>query len=165
MPENSTREDLMQSYATMNQMRNVVYHMVKFMMEKGIKENDIIIRLKRMGKNIAATEATLFKIQKSEPDLMIKQIYSDVLDSKVTITTEQNPASNSVIYTIEDKKCALCKYRREDISVSPGELIPSMVSELLSMNGVKVLNYKVVHSRTLGDLSCVHSYEVVKEEI
>ena len=50
---NYTREELVQSDATMNQLRNAIYHLERFMKLNGI--TDIRERLRRMGKNIAHT--------------------------------------------------------------------------------------------------------------
>jgi phosphoribosyl-ATP pyrophosphohydrolase len=50
MPENYIVDDLVNKTSAMNQMRNIVYHLIKFMQEKNIKNSEIDRKLKRMGK-------------------------------------------------------------------------------------------------------------------
>ncbi|MHA1729182.1 MAG: hypothetical protein ACTSWY_10675 [Promethearchaeota archaeon] len=158
---NITREELVGTNATMNQLRNMIYHLIKFMDKKiGIEKKELIYRLRRMGKNIAKTEATLFKFEEKTPKMIIKTIYRNILGSKVFVSNN----FGSDLFTVEDKNCCVCKYHREDISVSPCELINSMVSELLVESGLKVINSAVKQSVALGAQSCIHSYQIQPKE-
>ncbi|MHA1471919.1 MAG: hypothetical protein ACTSQW_02340, partial [Promethearchaeota archaeon] len=56
---NLTREELIQSDATMNQMRNMVYHLERFMKINGVSETRE--KLRRMGRNIARTYIKYWK--------------------------------------------------------------------------------------------------------
>ena len=50
---NYTKGDIFQAEATMNQMRNAIYHLARFMEKNG--KTDQVKRLRRMGRNIART--------------------------------------------------------------------------------------------------------------
>ncbi|MCP4762402.1 MAG: hypothetical protein GY870_11525 [archaeon] len=157
---NYTREELVGKTATSNQMRNNIYHLVKFMMDNGVNENEIRLRLKRMGKNIAETQNTIFKVTESNIELVINKIYDKILGSKVTITKSVN--NEGTTYIIEDEKCPLCKYHRVDISVPPCDIVQSMVSELLLKKNFKVIDNKVKSSRSLGAPTCIHKYTIME---
>lgn len=154
MEKNYSRQDLTKKTATVNQMRNIVYHLMKYMEEKGDDDKKILQKLKRMGKNIAATENTLIALSENDPQKFIKKIYNDILGSKVLITV----SNDSKTLTIDDKKCAMCKYHRKDIKIAPCELITSMVMNLMILNGFKIKNVSVTQSKSLGDLTCNHEY-------
>lgn len=156
MPENYVVDDLVNKTSAMNQMRNTVYHLIKFMQEKNIKNSDIDRNLKRMGKNIAITMNKIFDFKNLNAEDMIKKIYRDLLESKVIITRQNNQ------YIIEDKNCALCKYHRQDIMISPDTIIPSMVAEILVLNGKKVIDFNVQSSKSIGDITCIHVYEIIE---
>ena len=50
---NFTRKELIQTEATMNQMRNAIYHLARLMEKNRIKDSKE--KLRRMGQNIAKT--------------------------------------------------------------------------------------------------------------
>ncbi|MFX0043783.1 MAG: hypothetical protein ACFE8L_12800 [Candidatus Hodarchaeota archaeon] len=162
---NYTREELMQSEATMNQMRNNIYHLARFMANNGV--SDIKERLRRMGKNIARTYINYWKpvqgVNISNLKDFITTIYQKVLDSYVSI--EINDNEKSVI--VRDSKCSLCKYHYEDIEVAGCEIILGMVSELITQINsgsndsslVFVEPLEVKESRTYGNKSCIQIYK------
>ncbi|MHA1819252.1 MAG: hypothetical protein ACTSU2_13420 [Promethearchaeota archaeon] len=152
---NYTREDLLSKTATINQLRNCVYHFIKFMQSNNVK--DIKNRLRKMGTNIAKTEIPLYKIRSNDPISLLRLIYSQIMNSKVEINKEGDN-----LYIVEDTKCPLCKYNREDISDAPDEIIVGMVQEFLKDNGFKVKDFGVKDSRSLGAVTCVHFYEFTK---
>jgi hypothetical protein len=147
----------------MNQMRNIVYHLMKMMKSKGLNDSDITLRLKKMGKNIAATEMTLFNFENSQPADLIRKIYEIILDSKVEIINESVNNKSASVFAVDDPKCPLCKYKRDDIVVSPCEIISSMVAEILRKKGIKIIDSHVKESRSLGGLTCIHKYEIILE--
>ena len=155
---NYTREELANKTATINQMRNNLYHFLRYLTSKGFSEQEIHRRLDRMGKNIAKTilEEKNFIGQDFEEKVIT--IYSDMFGSKVEITKTPNQ------FIIEDKKCSLCKYRREDLSISPCEVIPSLVAEICTHMGYPVKRFAVMKSVALGDVSCIHSYDIKERD-
>jgi len=155
MSQNYNIKDLTEKISAMNQMRNNVYHLIKFMQEKGLSDQDIKSRLKRMGRNIGKTMNIIFKFQKNNVEEILKDIYKILLHSKVNIYKENN------VLTVEDSNCALCKYYRQDINIPPDTIIPAMVAEIMSINGYKVIDSVVISSKSLGDTICVHKYEFV----
>ena len=80
---NLTREELIQSDATMNQMRNMVYHLLRFMKINGVsgtREN-----LRKMGRNIARTYIKYWKpidiVNKANLNNVITTINKKILNS------------------------------------------------------------------------------------
>ena len=150
--QNYTRADLADKTATMNQMRNNLYHFIRFLMGRKMNEAEIEQRLRRMGENIAETINNEIDFPMESIDSLIQSIYSEIFDSKITLNRSAN------LFQIEDKKCPLCKYARENLTISPCEVITSMVSSICSKRGYAVTQDKVVKSVALGDISCIHLY-------
>jgi len=149
---NYTREELGNKTATMNQMRNNLYHFLRFLGSKGFNDQEIRVRLERMGKNIAKTIIEEKKFLGCNIEEIVKSVYSELFESKIEFT------QNLDQIIIEDKKCSLCKYKREDLSVSPCSVITSLVSEICTCYGYKVRESTVRKSVALGDVTCIHSY-------
>ncbi|MHA1340417.1 MAG: hypothetical protein ACTSRZ_11495 [Promethearchaeota archaeon] len=156
MSENYHVKDLIDKMSAMNQMRNNIYHLVKFMQEKGFSNEEIRKRLKRMGRNIANTMNTIFKFEENNAESTIKKIYKTLLNSKITVSRDRN------MLIVEDRNCALCKYHRKDIMVSPDTIIPAMITEIMSHNGYKIIDGGVSASKSLGDPICIHKYEFME---
>ena len=152
---NYSRKELLKTTSTMNQLRNMLYHLIKYLGNSGKQSQYIKKSLRKMGQNIGKTEASLFNFDNQHPDQLIKTMYDEILGSKVTVSK----IIDSEVYTIENKKCCVCKYHRKDIAVAPCEIIHSMISELLKIYGYKVEESIVEESIALGSLSCVHSYK------
>ncbi|MBY8981065.1 MAG: hypothetical protein KGD72_11795 [Candidatus Lokiarchaeota archaeon] len=159
---NLTREDLTQSDATMNQMRNMVYHLERFMKINGVSETRE--NLRRMGQNIARTYVKYWKpidsINLSNVRDVITTIYKHVLNSSVSIEIDK---SNKTI-TVQDNDCSLCKYHLNDIDVAGCEIIAAMISEIIilinkekSLLTIKPLD--IIESRTFGHKSCIQSFK------
>ena len=159
---NITREDLLQSDATMNQMRNMVYHLERFMKINGIsgtREN-----LRRMGRNIARTYIKYWKpidhVNKANISDVITTIYKKVLNSSVSVELDE---INKIIM-VRDNDCSLCKYQFNDINVAGCEIIAAMISEIIAcINNEKssfiLQPLEIIESRTFGNKSCIHSFE------
>jgi predicted hydrocarbon binding protein len=162
---NYSREDLIQSEATMNQMRNIVYHLARFMDKNGVQ--DLKELLRRMGKNIAKTYVKYWKptsvVNNSNLKDVITTIYQKILNSYISI--EIDDIDKFII--VKDTKCALCKYHYEDIEIAGCEIILAMVSEFISlMNSnskdpfkIYLEPHEVKESRSYGDSSCIHIYK------
>lgn len=162
---NYTRHDLIQVEATMNQMRNGIYHLARFMNKNGV--TDINNRLRRMGQNMGRTIYNYWKsielINLSNIKDVMSTIYQKILGSSVT--TELHANENKIITT--DYKCALCKYQYEDINVSGCEIIMGMVSEIINQvskasnnsSAVFLEPLSVKESKALGHNVCMIEYK------
>ena len=151
---NYTREDLVKKTALTNQMRNNLYHFLRFFISRGLSNQEIKERLERMGKNIATTILDNKTFQSTNLEELISAIYLDIFESKISISQSHQHVN------IEDKKCALCRYKRENLEVAPCTVITSLVKEICNINGYKMRECSVKNSVALGDLSCVHTFEL-----
>ena len=162
---NYTRKELIQTETTMNQMRNSLYILVRFMKKNAIKDPEENFR--RMGKNIARTfikywQPTEIVTIKNLKDV-ITTIYQKVLNSSISV--EINDTEDLVI--VQDYKCALCKYQYDDVEIAGCEILLGMVSEFISLinkesNDSKSLYlepYEVKESRAYGNKSCMQLYK------
>ena len=164
LDDNYTRNDLMKFDAAMNQMRNAVYHLARFMREKNVKNMED--RLRRMGKNIAQTISSYWKpadtVTMDNIRDVIATIFRNILNSSVTVAIDR---TNRVI-TVTDRKCSMCKYYYDDIQIAGCEIVMGMVSEFINaINKMKILvltPIKIKESRSYGDALCTMEigYEV-----
>ncbi|MFX1595219.1 MAG: hypothetical protein ACFFBK_04065 [Promethearchaeota archaeon] len=166
-----TRKELIATDATMNQMRNAVYILVRLMEKNGIK--DPKEQLRKMGRNIARTYINYWKpsevITLKNLKDVITTIYQKVLNS--TISIEINELEKEIL--IQDFKCALCKYHYDDLEIAGCEILLGMISEFISLINQKSYSsssiflepYMINESRTYGDKSCIQifRYKVGKE--
>jgi preprotein translocase subunit SecA len=162
---NYTREDLIKSDATMNQMRNAIYHLQRFLKINSITE--IKERLRRMGRNIAHTYFQYWKpieyVDFSNIKDVLATLYKNVLNSSVSIEIDE---INKNIH-IKDSDCPLCKYQFEDIEIAGCEVIAAMISEFIALinkevgekSPFMVKNLEVNESRAFGHKHCIHNYE------
>ena len=158
---NYSRADLVQTNATMNQLRNAIYHLQRFMKRNDITE--VRSRLRRMGKNIAHTYLNTWrpieKVTLTNIKDVMATIYKNVLNSTISIELDE---INKNIF-IKDNDCALCKYHFSDINVAGCEIISSMVAEFINMinsdqDGLKIEIQDINESKVLGHASCIHIY-------
>ena len=156
---NYTRGELANKTATMNQMRNNLYHFLRYMISKGFSDQQIQQRMERMGSNIAKTILEEIQFDGVNTEEKITSIYSEMFGSKVEITRHSSQ------FTIEDKKCSLCKYKRENLSSAPCEVITSFVSEIFTQLGHVVKKTAVNKSVALGDISCIHTYDITERDV
>ncbi len=157
-----TREDLIQSDATMNQMRNMVYHLERFMKINGVSETRE--NLRRMGRNIARTYIKYWKpidtINLSNVRDVITTIYKNILNSSVSIDIDKSNKSISV----KDNDCSLCKYHINDIDVAGCEIIAAMIAEFISCintekSSIILEPLDILESRTFGHKSCIQKFK------
>ncbi|MFX0163995.1 MAG: hypothetical protein ACFE9V_01610 [Candidatus Hodarchaeota archaeon] len=162
---NFSRKDLVQTDATMNQMRNSIHILATFMERNGL--TDLKERLRKMGKNIAKTYMKYWKptdtVNVSNLKDVITTIYQKVLNSSPSI--ELSEAEN--IVRVRDSNCALCKYHYDEIEIAGCEIILGMVSEIIShisreSKGISSLVFKpqeVIESRAYGNKTCIQVYK------
>ncbi|MBY9021063.1 MAG: hypothetical protein KGD67_08390 [Candidatus Lokiarchaeota archaeon] len=157
-----SRENLIQSDATMNQMRNMVYHLERFMKINGVSKTRRNFR--EMGRNIARTYIKYWKpidnIDLSNVKNVFATIYKQVLNSSVSIEIDK---SNKTI-TVQDNDCSLCKYHFNDIEVAGCEIIAAMISEIVSSinkekPSLKLESLDILESRTFGHKSCIQRFK------
>ena len=160
---NYSRKELVQSEATMNQIRNSVYILQRFMRNNGITE--IQHRLRRMGQNIAHTYIKFWKpierIDLNNIKDVLATLYKNILNSMVSI--EINTSNHTI--SVKDNDCALCKYHFDDIEVAGCEIIASMVVEFINLINAQsaapfsVETVNIKESRALGHKMCLHVYK------
>jgi len=159
---NLTREDLIMSDATMNQIRNMVYHLERFMKINGVSETRE--NLRRMGRNIARSYIKYWKpienVNKSNLHDVITTIYKKILNSSVSVEVDE---INKII-TVKDNDCSLCKYNFNDIDVAGCEIIAAMISEIIycinkEKSSLILEPLDILESRTFGYKSCIHSFK------
>lgn len=162
---NYTREDLIQSDATMNQMRNAIYHLQRFLKLNGVA--DVKQRLRTIGQNIAHTYFKYWKpieyVDYSNIKDVLATLYKNILNSSISIELDE---VNKKIQ-IKDTDCPLCKYQFEDIEVAGCEVVVGMISEFITLinkglgekRPFALKNPIVEESRTLGHKYCIHNYE------
>ncbi len=162
---NFSRKDLVQTDATMNQMRNSIHILASFMEKNGV--SDLKEKLREMGQNIAKTYIRYWKptdtVTISNLKDVISTIYQKILNSSPSI--ELNDADKLV--KVRDHNCALCKYQYDDIEIAGCEIILGMVSEIISLiskesNGKSSVffePYEVTESRAYGNKKCIQVYK------
>ena len=168
---NFTRKELIQTDATMNQIRNSIHILASLMKKNGI--SDIKDRLRKMGKNIARTYLHYWKpterVNISNLKDVITTIYQKVLNSSISV--EINTTEN--IVRIQDYNCSLCKYHYEDVEIAGCEILLGLISEYITLLNEESYEpapifldpYEVVDSRAYGNKSCIQvfKYKVGKE--
>ncbi len=161
---NYARSDLIKAEATMNQMRNAIVHLARFMKSNGVE--DVKKRLRIMGRNIAKTYLNYWRPTNEVTEENIKDvlatIYQKIFNSSVLI--EIDPVSKLI--TVTDSKCAMCKYKYEDIQIAGCEIIVGFVSEMITQINAEIEDTSplavniidVKESRAFGGEHCVQLY-------
>lgn len=161
---NYTKGEVFQAEATMNQMRNAIYHLARFMEKNGKK--DQIKRLRRMGRNIARTIFNYWKpiymVTVVNVKDVISTIYKKILMSNVVIEIKDD------LISVKESNCALCKYQYEDVNIAGCEITLGLVSEFISliskkskdMSSIYLEPYEVEQSKALGHTSCIQVYKI-----
>ncbi|MHA1689919.1 MAG: hypothetical protein ACTSYC_11130 [Promethearchaeota archaeon] len=164
---NYSREELIEIQAVSNQMRNAVYHLMRFMKDNGLNDAEIIKRLRNMGRNIAKTFskywAPVSSIDLRNLKDFIATAYKKILNSSVTINIINLEREIEII----DKNCALCKYHYEDIEVAGCEIILGFISELVDQinsrniknRSLKLVPESVRESQAYGNASCIQVFK------
>ncbi|MEJ2250430.1 MAG: hypothetical protein P8Y70_12590 [Candidatus Lokiarchaeota archaeon] len=165
---NYTRSELINAEATMNQIRNAIYHLARYMVKNNVK--NLNERLRRMGKNIAKTYIAYWKPIEEVSLLNVKDvistIYKQILNSSVII--EINERENLLI--VKDNNCALCKYHYNDIEIAGCEILLGLISEFINLinknsnnsSAIALSPARIQESKALGNEMCVQlfNYEI-----
>ncbi|MHA1732870.1 MAG: hypothetical protein ACTSU5_13070 [Promethearchaeota archaeon] len=158
--ENYTRAELAGHKATANQLRNTVYHVIRKMRAHyGVPVPD---RLREMGRRIAETYSEFWNPRERDMQRLLKEIYATVFASKVRIDYDKAGG----VVRVTDKKCALCKYRKEDLDEAGCEVIVGFVERLVDkIRPVRGLSWAlesvgVEKTPVRGDPACEHVYRV-----
>ena len=162
---NYSRNELLTAEATMNQMRNAITHLARFMVKNGVTDKEE--RLRRMGRNIAKTYVNYWRPTKEINLANIKDvlntIYQKILNSSVSIVIDE--AQRTIL--VKDAKCSLCKYRYEDIEIAGCEILLGLVSEMVSIISEESKNpsalylkpLEVKESRAFGSDFCLQMFK------
>ncbi len=163
---NYTRSDLVLADAAMNQMRNAIYHLIRFMKKENVK--DVNMRLQRIGKNIASTYSRYWlpknALTRQNLDIILKEIYSSIFKSKINLEVDYEKN----ILKIVDNKCCLCKYNYPDIDIPGCEVLQGFLPNFIDILNKKYPNEKiisvkrkeVIRSRAIGDSQCVQEFYI-----
>ena len=168
---NFTRKELIETEATMNQMWNAIFHLARLMEKNAIQ--DPKNHLRRMGQNIARTYIKYWKptdaITLANLKDVITTIYQKILNSAISI--QINEIEKEI--TVQDYRCALCKYHYEDVEIAGCEILLGLVSEFITIISnesyeslsIFVEPYEVVESRAYGNRKClqVFKYKIGKD--
>ncbi|MFW9827856.1 MAG: hypothetical protein ACFFEY_09705 [Candidatus Thorarchaeota archaeon] len=165
---NFSRKELVQTEATMNQMRNAIFHLARLMDKNGML--DLKDRLRRMGQNIARTYINYWKpidiINITNIKDIITTIYQKVLNNTPNVEIDE---LNKVI-TVRDNSCALCKYHYDDIEIAGCEILIGFVAEFINLiskgstdlSSIILKPSEIIESRTYGNKICVQNYKYLK---
>jgi predicted hydrocarbon binding protein len=150
-----SRSDLVNKSSLMNQMRNAVYHLMRFLKSKNVK--NIKAELLEMGRNMGTSFYQAWQIEKSTLENDIKIIYDKVYHSKITIKSSDTES----IITVTDDKCPLCKYKYDDIDTAGCFVIIGMTEAIMKALGYnKFKAIDVIESKTNGHSVCKHTYQI-----
>ncbi|MFX1570310.1 MAG: hypothetical protein ACFFCV_18270 [Promethearchaeota archaeon] len=162
---NFSRKELIQTDATMNQMRNAIYILIRLLDKNGISDSKD--NLRRMGQNIAKTYINYWKptniVTINNIKDVISTIYQKVLNSVVSLDINESQREIKV----QDYKCALCKYHYSDVEIAGCEILLGFVSEFISLinkesyepSSINLTPYKVYESKAYGDKSCIQIFK------
>lgn len=165
---NITRKELVDYDATMNQSRNMIYHLIRFMKVNGVEGENVKERLRLMGRNIAKTFHYYWKPVDQVDIINVRDViatmYKKIVNSSVSIEMDESQQ----LIVVRDSKCALCKYFYEDVGKFAGcEILLGMISELTSLinngsvSGSKILltPHEVSESLSYGDNACIQVFK------
>ncbi|TXT59717.1 MAG: hypothetical protein BAJALOKI1v1_1380009 [Promethearchaeota archaeon] len=167
---NLTRSELKAADATMNQLRNAIYHLGRFMGKNGVE--DLATRFHQMGRNIAKTYYAYWNpiemVSLNNIRDVIATIYKEILNSSVGV--EINNTEKVIV--VRDSGCALCKYHYEDIEIAGCEILLGLISEYINQINlhskknpeifIEPLN--VQESRAYGNKSCIQIFKYKRSE-
>ena len=162
---NFSRNELIKTEATMNQMRNAIYHLCRLMEKNGI--HNLKETLRKMGENIARTYINYWKpvdlVTLANFKDVLTTIYQKILNSSISVEINE---TEKLIH-IQDYRCALCKYHYEDIEIAGCEILLGLVSELINHINKESYNstpfllnpYEVIESRAYGNKLCIQTFK------
>ncbi|WP_457557591.1 hypothetical protein [Candidatus Harpocratesius sp.] len=153
-----TRKALATKRMGFNQMRNALYWLQRIMKRFDLSDEEIFRNLKIMGTNIGATFFLEISPVSTNLKDLIKELYKLTLSSKVNVFEK-----GKHIY-VEDKNCALCKYKYQDVSIPGCNISIAMIQEILERLGYQIESSEVIESKALGNKSCIHEFKIKMED-
>ena len=162
---NYSRKELIQTDATMNQMRNAIYGLARFMEKSGV--TDVKNKLRKMGQNIARTYIHYWRpttlVNFTNLKDVLTTIYQKIFNSNISIDINQEES----LIKIQDHKCALCKYHYDDIEIAGCEIILGLVSEIITLinqeshdpSSIFLEPYTIEESQAYGNKTCIQLYK------
>ncbi|MFX1427959.1 MAG: hypothetical protein ACFFBE_16015 [Promethearchaeota archaeon] len=162
---NFSRKELIQSDATMNQMRNAIYELARIMERNGVSE--LNNRLRRMGQDIGKTFFKHWKaidvVNLTNLKDVLTTIYQKILNSSISIEIDETKN----LIKVRDTNCALCKYHYDDIEIAGCEIVIGMVSEIISSINKEspesisfsIEPVEILESRAYGDKVCIQLFK------
>ncbi len=177
-PVNEQRVESMSVLVTYNQIRNAVGILTEMMEETyrkdGASEQNIINRLRKMGKNIGTDFARYWEPGPKGVDAMLIAIYKAVFGTSVAVEEPHDRQSNpdyrnTKAYDVVDQKCPLCKEKRAT-NIAGCELSMGVVEGIFEVMSKKYPNLQplkvdqVLESKTRGDSQCKHRYVLARPD-
>jgi hypothetical protein len=162
---NFSRKELIETEATMNQMRNSIHILASLMEKNGV--SDLKAKLREMGQNIARTYIQYWnptdKVNISNLKDVLTTIYQKILNSSISIEI----VDYDNLVKVRDHNCALCKYQYDDIEIAGCEIILGMVSEIVSQiskeskdkDSLYLEPIEISESRAYGNKLCNQIYK------
>lgn len=176
---NKDRVESMSVLVTYNQIRNAIGILTEMMEETyrknpEVSEQDIINRLRKMGKNIGDDFARYWEPGQKGVDAMLLAIYKAVFGSSVAVEEPHDRKSNpnyrdSKAYDVVDQKCPLCKEKRAT-NIAGCELSVGVVEGIFEAMARKYPNMprlkadQVLESKTRGDAQCKHRFVLARPD-
>nr|MDO8084707.1 hypothetical protein [Candidatus Sigynarchaeum springense] len=177
---NKDREESMSVLVTYNQIRNAVGILTEMMEETyrkqkpEVTEQDIINRLRKMGRNIGKDFARYWDPGHRGVDTMLLSIYKAMFGTSVVIEEPHDRKSNlgyrdTKAYDVIDQKCPLCKEKRAtniagcELSMGAVEgIFEAMAEKYPDLQPLKA--DQVLESKTRGDSQCKHRYMLARPD-
>ncbi|MHA1618617.1 MAG: hypothetical protein ACTSVZ_04985 [Promethearchaeota archaeon] len=152
-----TRKALISDKMGFNQMRNGIYWLQRIMKKFDLTDEEAYKRMKEMGTNIGATYAMNYTPTSENFPNLLKELYKITVNSKISVKQVENR------FYVEDRKCALCKYKYDDVHIPGCNISISMIHEMLTRLGYDIASSEVIESRALGNKTCVHEFQLNSE--
>ncbi len=162
---NYSRNELLHADAAINQLRNAIYHLARFMAKNNI--DDKKERMQRIGKNISKTYIKYWSptelVDLNNIRDVIATIYKKVLKSSISVELNENEQ----LIIVNDTNCALCKYEYDDIQIAGCEILLGLISEFINIININSKNktilliepLKIQESKTFGNKYCVQIFK------
>nr|MDO8111531.1 hypothetical protein [Candidatus Sigynarchaeota archaeon] len=169
------RVESLATAVTFNQIRNAIGILTEMMEETYRKhddasEQDIINRLRRMGKNIGVEFSRYWEPGQKGVENMLLSMYKAIFGTNVSVEEPADKKSyhdyrNRKVYDVIDKKCPLCKEKRAT-NIAGCELVIGVVEGMFEAMArrhpgadIPLLKAEeVLESKTRGDDRCKHRY-------
>ncbi len=125
-------------------------------------QGSVAEKLRAMGRRMGDSYAEAWVPKERELQRVLKEIYGEVLNSKIRVEYDKPSGTLKVI----DKKCALCKYPKEGIDEAGCEIVVGFVEGLIArVQPIRNLSWKlkavgVEKTPVRGDSYCEQVFSV-----